>query len=70
MIRKLFIICLILFVCPSNWKTAVFGQKNEEDIVLGKYQSFHSEILGGDVTYFIHVPGSYEKTDKSILSSM
>jgi len=36
----------------------------QEDVIIGKYQKFESEILGGEVTYLEHLPDGYEDSDK------
>jgi hypothetical protein len=36
----------------------------QQDVIIGKYQNFESKILGGEVTYLVHLPDGYEKSDK------
>lgn len=40
----------------------VYAQKTGDDIVIGKYEVIHSEILNEDRTLLIHLPRNYEKS--------
>ena len=50
----LFIICLLHLVLNA-----------QNDVTIGKYKKFESKILGGEVTYLVHLPDGYEKSDKT-----
>jgi len=52
-IALLFVICLV--------QTTVFAQA---DVSIGKYRKFQSGILGGEVTYLVHLPEGYEDSKK------
>lgn len=53
-ITLLIIVCLIQVSLISA----------QEDVIIGKYQKFESNILGGEVTYLEHLPDGYEDSDK------
>lgn len=40
------------------------GLNAQEEITIGKYQILESELLGGEVTYLVHLPKGYEDTNK------
>lgn len=48
-----------------SWQIWISGQESHDNITLGKYRSFPSKILEGDIKYFVDLPVGYEKTDKS-----
>jgi len=50
----LFIICILHL-----------GLNAQDDVTIGKYKKFESKILGGEVTYLVHLPDGYEKSDKT-----
>jgi predicted alpha/beta superfamily hydrolase len=52
-------IAMFLTVCLVQ--TSLFAQ---DDISIGKYKKFQSVILGGEVTYLVHLPDGYEKSTK------
>jgi predicted alpha/beta superfamily hydrolase len=52
-ITFLFIICLV--------QTTIFAQ---DDVSIGKSRKFQSKILGGEVTFLVHLPDGYENSGK------
>jgi hypothetical protein len=52
-------ITLLIIVCLVE--TTIFAQ---DDVSVGKYKKFQSGILGGEVTYLIHLPEDYENSTK------
>jgi predicted alpha/beta superfamily hydrolase len=52
-------IALLIIVCLVE--TTIFAQ---DDVSVGKYKKFQSGILGGEVTYLIHLPEDYENSTK------
>lgn len=36
----------------------------QDDVIIGKYKKFESKIFGGKVSYLVHLPEGYEKSDK------
>ena len=40
------------------------GLDKNKDIILGRYENLASEILEEDITYVVHLPEGYEKTNK------
>jgi len=52
-ITMLFVVCLV--------QTTLFAQ---DDVSIGKYKKFQSRILGGEVTYLVHLPNEYENSKK------
>jgi len=52
-IALLFVVCLV--------QTIIFAQ---EDVSIGKFRKFQSGILGGEVTYLVHLPDGYEESTK------
>jgi hypothetical protein len=50
-ITFLFIICLV--------QTTIFAQ---DDVSIGKSRKFQSKILGGEVTFLVHLPDGYENS--------
>ena len=41
---------------------SIFAQ---EDVIIGKYEKYYSEILGGEITYPEHLPTRYDASEKS-----
>jgi predicted alpha/beta superfamily hydrolase len=37
----------------------------QDDVTIGKYKKFESKILGGEITYLVHLPVGYEKSGKT-----
>lgn len=62
MSKKLFLSGIVVLFSVSVFQTQLFSQEKGVDIILGKYERFPSAILGEDVTYFVKLPGNYEKT--------
>jgi predicted alpha/beta superfamily hydrolase len=52
-IAFLFIVCFV--------QTTAFAQN---EVSIGKYRKFQSAILGGEVTYLVHLPDGYENSKK------
>jgi predicted alpha/beta superfamily hydrolase len=50
-------IALYIIVCLVQ--TSLFAQ---DDVSIGKYKKFQSGILGGEVTYLVHLPDGYDKS--------
>ena len=50
---------VVLIVCIVQ--TTLFAQ---DDVSIGKYRKFQSGILGGEVTYLVHLPDGYENSAK------
>lgn len=38
---------------------------SQEDVTIGKYKNFQSGILGGEVSYLVHLPDGYENSQKN-----
>jgi enterochelin esterase-like enzyme len=36
----------------------------QDDVTIGKYKKFQSGVLGGEVTYLVHLPEGYETSGK------
>ncbi|MDH5398150.1 MAG: alpha/beta hydrolase-fold protein [Cyclobacteriaceae bacterium] len=53
----------ITLLLASLWFTAVFAQENN-DIVIGKKYSLHSNILNEDRPYWVHLPKGYDSLNK------
>jgi len=53
----------ITLLLASLWFTAVFAQENN-DIVIGKKYSLHSNILKEDRPYWVHLPKGYDSLNK------
>jgi hypothetical protein len=51
---------LIFLICFLH-----LGLNAQDDVTIGKYKKFESKILGGEVTYLLHLPDGYEKSDKT-----
>jgi predicted alpha/beta superfamily hydrolase len=49
----LFIVCIV--------QATLFAQ---DDVSIGKYKKFQSGILGGEVTYLVHLPDGYDNSGK------
>jgi predicted alpha/beta superfamily hydrolase len=49
----LFLVCLV--------QTTLFAQ---DDVSIGKYKKFQSGILGGEITYLVHLPDGYDNSGK------
>jgi predicted alpha/beta superfamily hydrolase len=62
MTGKKILICILTLIL--NIQVLRSGQNHEDDIILGKYQHFSSQVLGGEIVYFVHLPEGYEYTDK------
>ena len=54
----------LVFVLLAIYTFSLSAQKNGDEISLGKYKIIHSEILNEDRTLLIHLPDSYEKSEK------
>ncbi len=52
-------IALLGIVCLVN--TTLIAQ---DDVTVGKYRKFQSQVLGGEVTYLVHLPDRYENSQK------
>ncbi len=50
-----FIVCLV--------HIPLFAQ---DDVSIGKYKKFQSGILGGEVTYLVHLPDGYENSQERL----
>jgi predicted alpha/beta superfamily hydrolase len=50
---------LLLIVCLIQNKLSA-----QDNITIGKYKEFESNILGGKVTYLEHLPDGYENSNK------
>src|SRR5512138_1769665 len=48
---SLLILCLINFTLLA-----------QDDVIIGKERKFQSQVLGGEVTYFVHLPDGYDKS--------
>lgn len=53
-------ITLLIIVCLLQVSFVIA----QEDITIGKYHKFESDVLGGEVTYLEHLPDGYENSDK------
>jgi predicted alpha/beta superfamily hydrolase len=58
-VKKMKKIALLGIVCLVN--TTLIAQ---DDVTIGKYRKFQSQVLGGEVTYLVHLPDSYENSQK------
>jgi predicted alpha/beta superfamily hydrolase len=54
--KKIAFLFIVFFV-----QTSAFAQ---EDVSIGKYQKFQSGVLGGEVTYLVHLPDGYDNSRK------
>jgi len=54
-------ICFVLAVFVSN-QGLINAQKDGDDVVIGKYRTLHSDVLGEDRLLLIHLPRDYEET--------
>ena len=61
--KKFVIFVITVLFCLSGFQLGLFCQQ-EEDIILGTYKKFPSTVFGEDVTYFVKLPGNYEKVSK------
>ena len=52
---------IALFIIVCLVQTTLFAQ---DDLSIGKYKKFQSGILGGEVTYLVHLPDGYDKSKK------
>jgi predicted alpha/beta superfamily hydrolase len=57
-VMGMIVILFIVFIVP----TTIFAQ---DDVTIGKYRKFESVILGGEVTYLVHLPEGYENSKKN-----
>ena len=55
---KNIIYLIVLFIASYS-----FGQNKDDDIIIGKYDKIHSEILNEDRLLLINLPEGYEKED-------
>jgi hypothetical protein len=53
---------LVFFLIPFLLQMSLAAQEN--NVTIGKYRKFESNILGGEVTYLEHLPDGYEKSGK------
>jgi predicted alpha/beta superfamily hydrolase/TolA-binding protein len=60
----LFIVFLLITFFYSE-QNLCFAQQDNDDIVIGKYRVFHSDILNEDRLLFIHLPRGYHDTQLS-----
>jgi predicted alpha/beta superfamily hydrolase len=42
----------------------IVGLNAQDDAIIGKYRKFYSGILGGEVTYLVHVPDGYDTSGR------
>ena len=54
-------VTLLLGLLSQPFSTS-YAQKAGDDVVIGKYEVIHSEILNEDRTLLIHLPKNYEKS--------
>jgi predicted alpha/beta superfamily hydrolase len=52
---------IALLFCVFLVQTTLLAQ---EDVSIGKYKKFQSRILGGEVTYLVHLPDGYDNSTK------
>lgn len=52
-------IALLLIICLIH-----SGLIAQDNVVIGMYKKFESKILGGEVTYLVHLPEGYENSKK------
>jgi predicted alpha/beta superfamily hydrolase len=52
---------IALFLSAFLIQTTLFSQ---DDVTIGKYKKFQSVILGGEVTYLVHLPDGYDNSKK------
>ncbi|MCP4728397.1 MAG: tetratricopeptide repeat protein [bacterium] len=62
---KLLSIIFIISLSVLYSDGVLFAQQDGDDIVIGKYRVFHSEIMGEDRTLLIHLPRNYETSNIS-----
>ncbi|UCE39906.1 MAG: tetratricopeptide repeat protein [Candidatus Aminicenantes bacterium] len=60
-ILKVFFALMLLFVLIMN-QGLIQAQEDGDDIVIGKYRVFHSDIMDEDRLLFVHLPRDYEDT--------
>ncbi len=61
-LKTTLLLLFTLLVWLASGQQSCFAQKDGEDIVIGKYQVLHSDVLNEDRLLFVHLPTGYEDT--------
>ena len=63
--KIIFLIVFLSIIFFFSGQKLCFGQKDGDDVVIGKYKIFHSHILNEDRLLLIHLPRDYGDTQLS-----